>query len=179
MPKLTGTKAAEVKKAGEEGAFPLFPIGLTRLKLRDVTTGKSRGGDPQWTWDFGYVEHLEPTDEHPDTTKYAGKSVKYWTTIKDDTLWDVDRVFAAFDAEPDTDTDELIGEEIVVAIDQSLARGGRNRGEMQSEIVKFYTLKDGLAAAEAIVAQSGRSTARAAEPKAAAKATKQTAEPAF
>lgn len=184
MPRLNATKAAEVRKAGEEGAFPLFPIGLTVLKLVDVTTGNARSGAPMWTWEFRYVEYLEDWQAEPDVDpesvhakhpneRFVDKPFKYWTTIQDSTLWDLDRVFAAFDAEPNTDTDDLLGAEIVVAFDHAIANGGRNKGEMQAEIVKFYTLKDGRKAAEEIKATSGRSPAK----KAAAKATAST--PAF
>jgi hypothetical protein len=177
MPKLNSTKAAEVKKAGEEGAFPLFPLGMTRMKLVDVTTGNARSGAPMWTWELRYLEHLEPNEEHPDPTKYADKTFRYFTVVQDNTLWDLDRVFAAFDAEPDTDTDDLLGDDLVVVFDQSIATGGRAKGEMQSEIVKFYTLKDGLAAADAIKATSGRSTAKSAKATKTEKASTDT--PAF
>ena len=179
MPKLNSAKAAEVKKAGEEGAFPVFPIGLTKLKLADVTTGSTkRTGDPMWTWNFKYVEFLdaytpEPGEEekpHP-TERYEGKKVNYFTVLRDDLLWDLDRVFAAFDADPDTDTDDLIGEEIVVMMDQQLIESGRSKGQMGNNITQFYTLKDGEAAAKEILQRQGVSTAKA-EPKKAAKATK-------
>jgi hypothetical protein len=135
-----------------------------------------------WTWEFRYVEYLEnwtaPKDADPESVhakhpndRFEGKSFKYWTTIQDNTLWDLDRVFAAFDAEPDTDTDDLLGDEIVVAFDHGIATGGRNKGELQTEIVKFYTLADGLKAAEEIRAHSGAPVAKPTKVAKSAKAT--------
>jgi hypothetical protein len=161
MPKLNPTKAAEVKKAGEEGAFPVFPIGLTRLKLTDVTTGNSRGGDPMWTWHFKYVEFLEnwtaPEGVDPEskeaihpTERYAGKTIKYYTVLRDDLLWDLDNMFAAFDSDPDTDTDDLIGDEIGVAMDQAMIEKGPSKGNMGNNITRLFLLKDAQAAAAEI-----------------------------
>lgn len=161
MPKLNPTKAAEVKKAGEEGAFPVFPVGLTKMKLADVTTGNSRAGDPMWTWEFRYVEYLEdwkaPEDAEPGsvaakhpTERYAGKTQKYYTVLRDDLLWDLDNMFAAFDSDPDTDTDDLIGDEIVVMMDQAMIEKGQAKGQMGNNITRLYTLADGEAAAQEI-----------------------------
>lgn len=179
MPKLNPAKAAEVKKAGEEGAFPVFPVGLTKLKLTDVTSGSSRAGDPMWTWQFKYVAFLdvytpEPGEEdkpHP-TQRYEGKKVTYFTVLRDDLLWDLDRVFAAFDADPEIDTDDLVGDEIVVMMDQAMIEKGRSKGQIGNNITQFYTVKDGEAAAKEIAERAGVSAARTAEPKKATKATK-------
>lgn len=183
MPKLNPAKAAEVKKAGEEGAFPVFPVGLTKLKLADVTTGSSRAGDPMWTWEFKYVEFLdiwtpEPGEEskpHP-TERYAGKKVNYFTVLRDDLLWDLDRVFAAFDADPNIDTDDLVGDEIVVMMDQAMIEKGRSKGQMGNNITAFYTLKDGEAAAKEIAERAG---VRKADPPKQGKAADTDAEPEF
>ncbi len=177
MPKLNAAKAAEVKKAGEEGAFPVFPVGLTKLKLVDVTTGNSRAGDPMWTWQFKYVEFLdtytpEPGDEgkpHP-SERYKDKKVNYFTVLRDDLLWDLDNVFAAFDADPDTDTDDLVGDEVVVMMDQAMIEKGRSKGQMGNNITRFFTLKDGLAAATEIAERADAPKAKA--PKADAPAPK-------
>lgn len=171
MPKLNPTRAAEVKKAGEEGAFPVFPVGLTKLKLQDVTTGNSRAGDPMWTWEFKYVEYLEdwqaPKDADPEskdavhpTERYAGKTIKYYTVLRDDLLWDLDNMFAAFDADPDTDTDDLLGDEIVVNMDQAMIEKGPAKGNLGNNITRLYALTDGLAAAQEIRDRAGQSSGR-------------------
>lgn len=176
MPRLAPARAAEVKKAGEEGAFPVFPVGLTKLKLADVTTGNSRAGDPMWTWEFKYVEYLENWEApegaepgskdatHP-TERYAGKSIKYYTVLRDDLLWDLDNMFAAFDSDPDVDTDDLVGDMIVVMMDQAVIEKGPAKGNMGNNITGLRTLKDGEEAAKEIAA-------RAEPPKKAAKTTK-------
>ena len=142
MPKLNSTKAAEVKKAGEEGSkFVLLPEGKYRVKLTDVEPTESRSGAAMWVWKFETVEFLEnPTQEGT-----QGKEIWYRTVIQDNTLWDLDRVVAAFDAEPDTDTDELVGDEIVVMVDQQVITGGKSKGKMGNNVVDFMTLTNGLA----------------------------------
>jgi hypothetical protein len=148
MPKLNPTKAAEVKKAGEEGSkFILLPIGAYRVKLMDVESKESAKGDPMWVWTFQTVEFLdgEAKNDKGEPINVVGKEQRYWTVIKDNTLWDLDRVFAAFNCDPDTDTDELIGDEIVVQIDQSIITKGKAKGKMGNEISDFFTLEDGLA----------------------------------
>lgn len=142
MPKLNPTKAQEVKKAGEEGSkFTLLPIGKFRVKLTDVESTESRAGKPMWVWKFETVEHLDGTTDGSN----KGKELWYRTVIQDNTLWDLDRVFAAFDAEPDTDTDDIIGDEIVVMVDQEMINGGKSKGKMGNTITDFFTLADGLA----------------------------------
>lgn len=152
MPKLNSTKAAEVRKAGEEGSkFTLLPIGKYRVRLTDVesTTARpkppAKEGNPMWVWKFETVEFLdaEPND---DADLTIGKEQWYRTVIQDNTLWDLDRVFAAFGAEPDTDTDDLVGDEIVVMIDQAVIGAGKRKGQMGNEITDFFTLADGLPA---------------------------------
>jgi hypothetical protein len=158
VPKLNSTKAAEVKKAGEEGSkFVLLPVGKYRVKLTDVdsTTARpkppAREGNPMWIWKFEVVEYLDftslegtPEERKEQADSFVGKEQWYRTVIQDNTLWDLDRVFGAFDAEPDTDTDELVGDEIVVMIDQAVIGQGRRKGQMGNEIIDFFTVEDGL-----------------------------------
>lgn len=152
MPKLNPTKAAEVRKAGEEGSkFVLLPIGKYRVKLEDVesTTTRpkpgEREGKPMWIWKFETVSYLDgtPLDADGNKVDVVGKSTWYRTVIQDNTLWDLDRVFAAFEVEPDTDTDELVGDEIIVVIDQSVITAGKLKGKMGNEITDFLTLANG------------------------------------
>ncbi len=157
MPKLNATKAAEVKAAGEAGSkFALLPEGKYRVKLIDVESATSRNGNPMWVWKFDTQDYLDGlvTDEGfttvdgPDGEEQVnirGKELWYRTTIQDKTLWDLDRVFAAFDSDPDTDTDELIGDEVIVFVDQAIITAGKSKGKIGNNITEFFTLKDGLA----------------------------------
>lgn len=145
MPKLNAAKAAEVKKAGEEGSkFVLLPEGLYRVKLTDVESTESAKGKPMWVWKFETVAFLGGETD----SSNKGKELWYRTVIQDNTLWDLDRVFAAFDAEPDTDTDDLCGDEIVVMVEQELITGGKSKGKMGNSITDFFTLADGEAKAK-------------------------------
>lgn len=150
MPKLNSTKAQEVKKAGEEGSSRmLLPAGAYRVKLNDVDSQTSAKGKPMWVWTYTVAEFLDGNarNDKGEVINVVGKELKYWTVIQDNTLWDLDRVFAAFNAEPDTDTDELIGDEIVVQLDQEISTGGKSKGKTVNVITDFFTLEDGLAKA--------------------------------
>jgi hypothetical protein len=140
-----------------------------------------------WTWEFKYVEFLDtwtaPEDAEPGSTaakhpteRYAGKSQKYYTVLRDDLLWDLDNMFAAFGADPDIDTDDLVGDEIVVMMDQALIEKGQAKGQMGNNITRLYTLEDGEAAAREIAERNVPAPKKAA--KATAKFDKD-AEPAF
>lgn len=152
MPKLNPTKAAEVKKAGEgsttSGKYVLLPEGKWRVKLVDVESKTSSKGDPMWVWSFRALEFLEgdrvAKDKNGAVIDFSERELKYYTVIKDTTLWDLDRVFAAFDAEPDTDTDELVGDEVVIYIDQQIITGGKSKGQMGNNVTDFFTLANGL-----------------------------------
>lgn len=150
MPKLNPTKAAEVKKAGEQsttsGKYVLLPEGKWKVKLLDVESKTSSKGDPMWVWSYRAVEFLEgtPQDKDGNAIDFSERELKYYTVIKDTTLWDLDRVFAAFEVDADTDTDELIGDEIVVFIDQQIITGGKSKGQMGNNVTDFFTLTDGV-----------------------------------
>lgn len=154
MPKLNPTKAAEVKKAGEgnttSGKFVLLPEGKWKVKLLDVESTTSKKGDPMWVWSYRMVEFLEgdgvAKNKDGQVIDYSEREMKYYTVIKDTTLWNLDQVFAAFEAETDVDTDDLVGDEIVVVIDQQIITQGRSKGQMGNNITDFMTLADGLAA---------------------------------
>lgn len=152
MPKLLPAKAAEVRKAGEasgtSGKFVLLPEGKWKVKLVDVESKTSSKGDPMWVWSYKAVEFLEgdgvPKNDKGETIDFSDRELKYYTVIKDTTLWDLDRVFGAFDADADTDTDELIGDEIIVAVDQQIITGGKSKGQMGNNVTDFFTLDGGL-----------------------------------
>lgn len=158
MPKLNPTRAAEVRKAGEQSNLGALPIGKYRVKLKEVesTTAKpkdgKREGNPMWVWKFTVIEFLDGTDEIG-----SDRVLFYRTVIQDNTLWDLDRVFAAFEAEPDMDTDELIGNEIIVFVDQEVITGGKRKGEIGNNVKDFFTLSDGLAS-DKPMAMAGGST---------------------
>lgn len=152
MPKLNATKAAEVAKAGADGpGFTLLPEGKYIVRLTEVESTTSRPkpgereGNPMWVWHFESVEFLEetPKDDKGVEINLAGKELRYWTVIQDNTLWDLDRVFAAFKAPADTDTDELIGDQIVVMVDQQVITKGKLKGKMGNNVVDFFTLEEG------------------------------------
>lgn len=155
MPKLSSDRAKDVRKAGQEGSkFVLLPEGRYVVKLIEVESKDSRKGDPMWVWHFETVKFLDG-ETTPATT---GKTQRYHTVLTDKALWNLDKVFESFEVEPDTDTDELIGERIVVYINQELITSGKAEGKLGNNITDLFTLADGQRAAEMELVPAGGST---------------------
>lgn len=128
MPKLNAAKARAAKKAAADGgpSGKLIPRGYIRLKLKKVTSKPSRAGDPMWTWDFVAV-----------APKGVEGETREWTVLTDDALWKLGQIFDAFDVEPDTDTDELIGDTLMAEIDHEVQQEGKGKGKKRAVIVQF------------------------------------------
>lgn len=126
MPKLGGEKAQAVKKAGEEaGDQQLLQPGVYEVKLTTVKSQKSQAGDPMWVWHFKTVKPL----------KNVG--IREFTSLSEESLWKLAQVFGAFGVEPDTDTDELLGDKIKVEIDIEIAQRGKLKGKEVNTITRW------------------------------------------
>jgi hypothetical protein len=99
MPKLDATKTAFlVEKFGE--ALPTLPPGTYTGTLVSVIAGKNQYGGPgHWIW----------------TLDVEGRRLPLYTETSDKpiSLLRLKQAFAAFGADPETDTDELIGTKVV------------------------------------------------------------------
>ncbi len=155
MPKLLMDKANEVREAaaneGLSGKYAFLPEGRYRFKLMDVQDGQSKKGDRMWTWEFRVVSYVSgdgiPRWEDK-VVDISEREFRYYTVIKDNTLWDLARIFDAFKADPGTDTAELIGEEVIVDIRHVVQDRSRRKDKLSEEIGDFYTLEDGVPKAE-------------------------------
>lgn len=167
MPKLAPKRAAEVKKAGEVGnKFSLLEEGRYLARLIDVESGTSKPkppateGKPMWTWKFETIQFLDGASDG----SHEGKELRYWTVIVDEQLWDLDKMFAAFDAEPDTDTDDLINDKVVLMVIQEVIRGGKRAGQMGNTISEVLPLKDASKVSEFETVPAGSGKAEDDEP---------------
>lgn len=130
MPRLPSEAAKEAKKAAESGGFSPVEAGPYRVRLTDVkaTTAKS-SGNPMWVWELESVEE-------------GSRGRKFWvnTVLTDKAMWKVGEMFAAFDAETDADTDELIGEECIAEISQRTITQGARAGQMGNNVDRCRSL---------------------------------------
>ncbi len=149
MPKLNATKAKEVAAATRD-VFAL-PEGRYIVKLTDCSSGNSKSGKPMWTWIFRTVEALDiddynttdpEGDEYVDPEKLVNHELRYFSVIQDNTLWDLARIFAAFDADTDTDTEELVNEEIGITVSRAIIGAGKLKGQTGNEINEFHLATD-------------------------------------
>lgn len=131
MPKLPSAAATKAKEAAESSGFTPVEPGTYRLRLTDVkaTTAKS-SGNPMWVWELESVQE-------------GSRGRKFWvnSVLTDKAMWKVGEMFAAFGAETDADTDELIGEECMADISQRPIEQGARAGQMGNNVDRCYPIE--------------------------------------
>lgn len=117
-------KATQKKVAAQEdrGEFEAVPAGVYECKLREVTP-KDGTKAPFWSWEFECVEE-----------EYKGR--RFWlnTSLSEAALWKFKEVFKGFGVEPDTDTDDLVDEHVMLVISQGIIQAGSRKGEMGNNV---------------------------------------------
>ena len=128
MPKLAKKAAAEVEKADAASGSYLLPEGRYAAQLKSVT---EKNGDqfPYWVWEFHNLHD-------PEGTKRPGKM---WnnTSLSPKSVGFLKASFEAFGYTADSDTDEMIGEWVVLYLVQEPRspkgpRAGQLRNNVQS-----------------------------------------------
>ena len=121
MPKLNPTRAAQVAQV-ETTSYEPLPDGVYPAKLRDVTTHEGRTA-PYWRWEY------EITDP-----QYAGRRMWYNTSLSDRALWRLRNVFDAFCVPADTNTDDLIGLSVQLAVGSEIQEQGAGAGQTRNVV---------------------------------------------
>lgn len=123
MPKLD-SKTAKAVAEQESTTFEALPEGVYTVQLKEVEVRDTKAGDSQyWVW------KLEVQDEG-----YAGRLLWLNTSLKETAQWKLKEVFDAFGYTTDSDTDEMIGDRIKVAVSQRLIEQGSRKGSMGNNI---------------------------------------------
>ena len=131
MPRLPSKAAEAVKKAGESGGFSALEEGTYRARLVEVEAkNAASSGNPMWVW------KLETADD-----KSEGKFLWVNTVLSDKAMWKVAEMFSAFNADTDTDTDELIGEFCMVDVVQRVIEKGARAGQMGNDVQRAYPME--------------------------------------
>lgn len=128
LPKKVAQEVAEV-----ESSFELLDEGPYVGTLRDVKVSDDEGpsGFHFWTWEF-------------DLDDFPGRQ---WvtTSLSPKAYFKLQETFTAFDATPDTDTDELIGDKVKLIISQTTAQQGKRKGELVNQVDAVLPLDGGEA----------------------------------
>ncbi len=132
MAKVPKDQAAAAKAAGESwGQFVVLEPGLYAARLEEVdTTGEGPNG-MYWKWVFKYENQ-------------PGKAFLN-TSFSPKAIGSVGAVFRAFDADvEEDDTDDLIGDLVVLSISKGPVKSGARKGEIRNSVEAVLPYEDGF-----------------------------------
>lgn len=132
MAKLPKKTAERVNKA-EGKDFSVLPEATYIGRLNQVITDKPDGpAGPYWSWEF------DLQDEGYETRKL-------WvnTSLSENADWKMKEVFTAFGYDADTDTDELVGSDILLVVSQQVIEKGKRKGQIGNNVDECLPLDGG------------------------------------
>lgn len=147
MPKLDSNVAKNVETAEEVG-FKILPPGVYAAKLESVESRSTREhGFPAWNITFGNLVDRDgnkhpgkqflwiniPQDPNVVPSSYT-KGAEKWKQAQNLSMGRLKQFFDAFGVDPDTDTDELIGQPVAIKVGVQTAQSGPRKGEDQNQV---------------------------------------------
>lgn len=122
-------KAAADEADNWVGTGVLEP-GLYLCRLATVDTSKSGPAGPYWVWEYETVQ----AGDQP-----VGR--RFWdnTSLSEKAIGRMGKVFQAFNATTDTDTEDLIGQLVCLDIKQGTIQKGEKAGEKRNEVANVLT----------------------------------------
>jgi hypothetical protein len=135
VPKLNKKRAKEIEDT-EGGGFSLLENGRYLGKLRDVEVKQKEGGEfPYWQWEFDNLRSLDGE------TTYPGRQ---WaiTSLSPKADFKMKEAFQAFGVPADTDTDELIGEDVILVVGTRTIKEGDRKGEQSNTVNNLLPVGD-------------------------------------
>jgi hypothetical protein len=129
MPKLS--KAAAKKTDDAVSTFAPLDEGVYGAKLMDVTVEEGPAG-PYWRWEFSELMNVDTGDSAPG---------RQWlnTSLSENAAWKLKETFEAFGATTDTDTDTLLGSEVLLVISQREIEKGNRQGQIGNQIERVMS----------------------------------------
>lgn len=121
MPKLP-SKTAEKVAGTESSSFEALPADKYRSRLIDVEQREGQKG-PYWSWEYDVVDG-----------PFAGRKLWNNTSLSEKAYFKLKEAFDAHGADPDTDTDELCGGIVVLAVSQRVIASGSRKGETGNQV---------------------------------------------
>lgn len=159
MPKLAAKDRKKVEKAEATGGdFQPIKPGKYVAELSEVKAVVSAAGNPYWQAEFHEIHDLDgekvpgrqwyqmmlpTTDTPPDGYKPGGKEkdpAKAWAIYQGLCAGRIKSFFEAFGYTPDSDTDEMIGEQVVLQIGIRTIQNGPRTGEQSNEVKNVFPL---------------------------------------
>lgn len=124
MPKLNKAQAKLVDEA-EAMDFPLLDVGDYMASLNSVESRQGQAGE-YWVWEFAVSGDEEGND--------LANPIKLWenTSLSEKAAFRLKAMFEAFQVPPDTDTDEILGEWVIVSVGQEVQKQGANAGKLRN-----------------------------------------------
>lgn len=125
MPKLNKKMAKTVDRAEAATGSYLMDEGHYAARLLEVNEAEGPRG-PYWTWVLGDVHSAEGIPQPG----------RLWhnTSLSDRAIGFLKAVFDAFEYEPESDTDEMIGEWVGVYVVQQPIASGPKAGQLRNQI---------------------------------------------
>lgn len=125
MPKLTKTAAKQVESSEAATGFALLPEGRYAAQLRSVVQKEGKVA-PYWVWEFHNL-HDEEGNRH---------TGRQWnnTSLSPNSAGFLKATFEAFGYTTDSDTDEMIGEWVVLYVAKSVIASGEKAGQPKNEV---------------------------------------------
>lgn len=129
MPKLSKAVATEADQAAVESGPAPIPEGLYVGRLLEVKVSDNPGpsGSHYWMWEYQVMDD-----------GYNGKKLTHITSLSEKARFSVGGAFAAFGVPSDTDTDELLGQRVMLHVVQTVIQKGPRQGQNTNSV--DYTL---------------------------------------
>lgn len=152
MPKLNKNQQQAVEGA-ESKAFSALPEGRYLATLKDVKVMPGGENGPYWSWEYSDLIGLSGDVE-------VGKKApgRQWvnTSLTEASAWKMKEVFDAHGYTVDSDTDEMVGEKVVLVISQNVIERGKRKGEIGNNVDRVVAPdEDDLAVADGALVGAG------------------------
>jgi hypothetical protein len=131
MAKLNKKLAAAAREEADNWSDrSVLPSGLYLCRLRSVDTSKSGAAGPYWVWEYETVE----AGDQP-----VGR--RFWdnTSLSEKAIGRLGKVFAAFGASTEADTDDLCGQLVTLDVRVGTIQKGERAGEKRNEVAAVLT----------------------------------------
>lgn len=147
MPKLAAKDRKKVEKSeAVGGGFEPLKAGKYVAELSDVEAKNSAAGNPMWVAEFTEIHNLDgekqpgrqwynlnlPTSPTP--PENYEKGADKWEQYQNLCSGRIKAFFEAFGYSPDSDTDEMIGERVVLQIGIRTIQNGARAGETTNSV---------------------------------------------
>jgi hypothetical protein len=136
VPKLSKKQAKEIERAeawGVGGGGYLLPEGRYAARLKAVGTGTGPAGT-YWSFEYSKLHNEEGEEQRGRQWENVSLSDKARGKMKS--------VFDAFGYSTDSDTDEMIGEWVVLHLVQEVQSQGKRAGQTVNRIVGVTAFDD-------------------------------------